>query len=48
MLKGRVMNYDVGLAKKKKKKMFTSAIFYIYIASFIYTYKSVIDTKLIS
>ena len=34
--------------KKKKKKMFTSAIFYIYIASFIYTYKSVIDKKLIS
>lgn len=47
MLKGRFMNYDVGLAKKKKK-MFTSAIFYIYIASFIYTYKSVIDKKLIS
>ena len=46
MLKGRFMNYDVGLAKKKK--MFTSAIFYIYIASFIYTYKSVIDKNLIS
>lgn len=38
------MNYDDGLAKK----MFTSAIFYTYIASFLYTYKSVIDKKLIS